>query len=134
MYYKKIFIPFLCVFISLTFLNAQVNIDSLKTALKNETGSSKADLLITLCWELKYSDQSQALAYCRNSIDLSKAIKYDKGEALAYYYLAAILDLQGNYAEGLEACAKAFALFKKLNDSLGLAKIFRTTRSSCEVG
>ncbi|MFT6020022.1 MAG: tetratricopeptide (TPR) repeat protein [Saprospiraceae bacterium] len=103
-------------------LFAQINLDSLHILLPISKGTDKVDLLNTIAWELKFSDQDRALKLCNESIDLSSATSYTQGEAQALYQLAAFNYLKGRYPASLDISKKSITLFENINNSLGLAK------------
>src|SRR5687768_7958875 len=101
MHISKAFL-ILCIsgFISCTVV-AQIKLtDSLERKLDKINGKEKVDVLNKLTYEFITQDNAKVMAYNQQALDLSKKIRYLKGEARAYTYRGVSEYLSGQLVEG----------------------------------
>ena len=99
-------------------LSGQIaNIDSLRQAL---TLSREDTNRVLICQELAYSFAikrlDSALIYADKGIELSKKLKFPKGEALCLLRQAIYYRLRGASAQGMQHALKALPIFEKQGD------------------
>lgn len=106
--------------------NAQKSeVDSLKNLLtKSQKDTNRVNLLNELGWQLKSENQTLASNYLNEALSLAHSIKYPKGEAEAYNYLAVIETIKANYDKAIEHYQKALTLRKQINDLKGIGSIY----------
>src|SRR6478752_2434406 len=73
--------------------------DSLEHALKKAEGNEKVDLLNQLTYEYITHDNKKVVEFGQQAIELSKQIKYTKGEARAYTYRGVYEYSSGQFPE-----------------------------------
>lgn len=59
--------------------------------------------------------------YLYQSLELSEALKYDKGKAMALALLGSIAEKESHFKEALSFQKESYDLFEKINDSVGMA-------------
>ncbi len=93
---------FLCITgsISCTVFAQIRSTDSLEQKLNKINGKEKVDVLNQLTYDLITHDNVKVIAYNQQALDLSKKIKYLKGEARAYTYRGVFEYLSGQLLEG----------------------------------
>ena len=91
-------------------------------AMKEDTNKVKA--LIMLVYELHQSDFSIAEKYSQQSIAMAKKIQWPKGEANAYYYLAANNLGQSNYAAAVQNTLWSLQIFQSIKDQRGISMCY----------
>ena len=100
-------------------------IDSLSIQLAFETQDSlKVETslkLIKSLYEIK--DYNRALKYIIESEKLSNSLNFTKGLAEITYYKSLIYTQNGDYINAMSGYSKSKAIFKELDDTLGVAKI-----------
>jgi len=117
------------IFIFLNFwLNSQnVNptvADSLTKLLKNEKpDSNKVIHLNTIAWEFHFSNLDSAVLYGSRALELATKLKWQKGIAKAYSYLAVFYKLKGNPAKALQYNLTALQAAKLIGNKNAIASI-----------
>lgn len=97
-------------------------VDSLLQELKiAKNDTNKVKLLNELCWELAYLKTEDAIQYGKNSISLSRKLKYPGGESTGHYYLSRIYLDYGDAKSALEQASQALEIDEKRNDSWAIA-------------
>ncbi|HKZ39149.1 MAG TPA: tetratricopeptide repeat protein [Chryseolinea sp.] len=93
---------FLCIsgFISCAVFAQVTPSDSLERNLDKINGKEKVDALNELTYKFITQDNAKVMAYNQQALDLSKKIRYLKGEARAYTYRGVFEYLSGQLAEG----------------------------------
>lgn len=95
-------------------------IDSLENLLKTaKEDTVKAKLLDDLGWEYNSVDVKKAERCGKELLELSKKIKYIKGEGTAYANLGAVCYLQNKYPEAIQYFQQAADIRKSINDRPG---------------
>jgi len=118
---KQLCALFLVIFAFNTWGNS---VDSLKKCVQQANGEKKVNLIFQLVDELNNISPGERAQYVNYALDISKKIKYKKGEIYSYNYLAAVrLDLN-KIEEAKAYLDKALTGFTMLNDSLGIAKVY----------
>jgi len=74
--------------------------DSLEEKLQKTKGKEKVDILNQLTYEFITIDNDKVVGYGKQALELSKKIKYLKGEARAYTYRGVSEYLSGQLPEG----------------------------------
>jgi signal transduction histidine kinase len=90
--------------------------DSLERKLSTVNGESKVDILNLLTYEFITHDSVKVENYNKQALDLSKSIKYIKGEAKAYTYRGVYEYLSGHLHEGHTDLNRGLALAIKAGD------------------
>ncbi len=100
-------------------------IDSLSIQLAYENQDSlKVDTSLKLIKSLyELNDYDKAIKYIILSEKLSTDLNYHKGIAEVAYYKALIYAQKNDYINAVSGYEKAKALFRQLNDALGIAKV-----------
>jgi signal transduction histidine kinase len=91
--------------------------DSLEQKLANVTGEPRVDILNLLTYEYITIDTKKVLAYNTEALDLSKSIRYLKGEARARTYLGVHEYLSGQLPEGHRDLNTGLHLAQRANDT-----------------
>ena len=101
MYTVRAFL-FFCItsFISCTAFAQIKSADSLEQKLDKVHGKEKVDVLNQLTYKFITHDNAKVIAYNQQALDLSREIKYLKGEARAYTYRGVFEYLSGQLTEG----------------------------------
>ena len=100
-------------------------LDSLKNALgKAPADSNKANILNELGKLTVFQDPVQAQKYAQEAEDLSKKIKFAKGEAAAYVLKAVVAHNNAKYVEAIELLRKALPIREKIGDKEGVANCY----------
>lgn len=97
---------------------AQSDVDSLKNLLaKTELAETlRVDVLNKLAWNLKHNTPLQSLKYAEEALELSRKIKYIKGEGEAYNELGINYAITGEYPKSLENFLKALPIWDSTGD------------------
>ena len=99
----------------------QSYIDSLKIDLASaKEDSNKVKTLNEVCLAYAWSTPDTGMAYAKESITLSKKLKYEYGEAWANGVMGYCLTTLGNYPLALDYLFKALAYFEKMNYKSGI--------------
>ena len=115
---------FLFLFLTINLSNLQgKNIDSLINQLSLLDGKEKIDLLTDLCWELKYSDQAEALNYGLEGLDLARTFSETEKEAELLKNIAVAHHLKSDYEHSKKYCNQALELFIEQKNTIGIASI-----------
>lgn len=94
------------------------SIDSLKKIVSvKENTIQKVDALNTLADKLINNDPISAFEYAYKALQLSKSLKYIKGEAKALNVLAVLDKNKGNYAKSLTQLQSALKLSESINNN-----------------
>ncbi|WP_181368987.1 tetratricopeptide repeat-containing sensor histidine kinase [Flavobacterium pallidum] len=95
--------------------------DSLKIALKKQTGQQKFHTLCYLSDEYSYSDLDQALSYGKQALAMAKKIKSDSCIAMAYNAIANTFQFRSELDSAVVYHRKSLQSRMKIRDSLGIA-------------
>lgn len=118
-------IVLLCFIISLAAFSQNEELDALRMELTlQESDSSKVETtfqIVKLLYNAK--DYDNALEQVKNTENLSKKVKHQKGFADIAYYKGLIFNKKGDYVNAFNEFNKARRLFNVLEDSLSLAKV-----------
>ncbi len=71
---------------------------------------------------LLIGNNSQARTHCKRALDLSRQLRYAKGEGLSLELMGQAEYLSGNLTQSLDLYAAAFSILRKENDNLALAQ------------
>ena len=94
-----------------------LNIDSLHQALQvSRKDTNRVLLLQEIVFNYAIRQLDSALIYAQKGIELSKKLKYAKGEALCLMRLAIYYRMTRASAQGLQYALKAVAIFEKQRD------------------
>ncbi len=121
---------FIRVFVTLTFsatisLSQNKAIDSMANILKTaKEDTNKANILYDLSWEYNAIDFQKAEEYAQRLIELSRKIKYKKGEGNGYASLGASRYFQSKYPDAINFYEKSLELRKSANDKTGTGGAF----------
>ena len=119
--------------LGLTYLalrNTSLALEKLTTslALLEQLKSSDAEMVDTLNdvanAYLLINNNSQARTHCQKALELSRSLKYAKGEGLSLELTGQVEYLSGNLTQSLELYAAAFVILKKEDERIGLAQAF----------
>lgn len=122
---------FAAIFIQLIFSPCHVNycanrIDSLLAQLEKSKGINKVDILNQLAEKSTTILLEDASKYAAQALDISKSIKYNKGQADAYITLAFYNSIKRNFDEALSYLKSADSTYKKQNSKRGHANVLLT--------
>jgi len=129
---KKIILFIFVFFVikNISFSQEQTLKDSLINLINlTKEPSQKVDLYNELAWELKYENFDEAFGYEQKAINISKKVKYSKGEALAFKNIGGMYYLKDDYANSFVYYDSSLVLYKELNDSVGISKVTRNMGS-----
>ncbi|MFK7772717.1 MAG: tetratricopeptide repeat protein [Saprospiraceae bacterium] len=113
---------FIFLTINLTNLHGK-NVDSLINQLDLLEGKEKIELLTELCWELKYTNQQEALTYGLEGLDLARFFSTKEKESALLKNIAVVYLLKSDFEQSRKYCHQALELFQKQNNSIGIADI-----------
>ena len=113
---------FIFLSINLTNLHGK-NVDSLINQLSLLDGTEKIDLLTELCWELKYTNQKEALTYGLKGLDLARTFSDKEKESELLKNIAVVYLIKSDFEQSKKYCHQAMKLFQKQNNSIGIANI-----------
>jgi signal transduction histidine kinase len=91
-------------------------------------GNNRIDALNKEAWELRTRDTERAIAMARHALYLSRKSDppYESGEANALSHVGICLWIKEDFREALEPTLKSVSLFRKLEDSRGIARACNT--------
>src|SRR6478672_8274532 len=96
---------------------AQLSIDSLQRALAvSKVDTNKVLILQELAYSYALGGSASAVNYANRGIQLSKELKYLKGEALCLKAIAVYYRLSGSSAQGMYYALKSLPLFEEQKD------------------
>ncbi len=102
-----------------------LNIDSLKTGLKNSSNDTLRVLILNqIAWELKFSDPDSAREYINESQLLSNTLSYEKGKGDGFNILGVVEYLQGNFSVAQKHFESSLTIRIKLGDVEGQSGIY----------
>lgn len=123
---KKIFILYSLLSFLMKVYAQNKTIDSLKQALSvAKEDTNKVWILDKLTQNYAWSFADTAVMYAQQELQLSQQLNFKRGEAFGMTGLTQALTTIGNYTNALNFGYKALALFKNLNDSLGISYAYR---------
>ncbi|MCL3780044.1 tetratricopeptide repeat protein [Prolixibacteraceae bacterium JC049] len=118
---KLLFVFYLLFSISISYSN----IDSLKRVVINQKPSiHKVDNLNQLSFSLYNRSPQESYQYACDAIDVSEGLTYETGTAQAYRNRAIAQHVQGKYSEALSDYKVSLEIYKQLNDSSGISRIY----------
>jgi two-component system, NarL family, sensor kinase len=125
---KKLIFSFLLSFLFVSlFAQNQEKIAALNIKLNNEkTDSNRVMLLNDLFVQYRDFDSAKAMEYANNAIDLSKKIKYSKGESLLLLNKGIFLNLNGENDLGEKLIKRSLDIRIKTNDYAGQGYCLRS--------
>lgn len=107
-------------------LNAQSQVDSLKTKLQNAEGKSRVSLLIKLGYFLSSENPNEAIKYLDEAIELSDEINSKWSKADAFFNKGVALWHLGEISQSDNYYEKAIPIYEQFHDSLSLIKVFNS--------
>ncbi len=118
-----------CILIMLTAVTvcAQRPLDSLYTRLENYStdDSAKVELLFQLCLqEFRSGHKENALPLIKEALAISEKIKFTKGVATSYNYLALYYQAVGDFDKVADNTMRMIEVYEKLNDQAGLTRAY----------
>jgi signal transduction histidine kinase len=90
--------------------------DSLELKLKSSTGTQKVDILNRLTYEFISVDNNKVVLYSNEALQLSKTLKYVKGEGIAYTYRGVYEYSSGKFPEAHTNLHQGLQLSKIVKD------------------
>lgn len=97
-------------------------IDSLKAALPKIQGEKRVEVLNSLAWEYRTSDQDKAIEYGLQALGLAEQIGFKEGMARALNNLGLVYRRRGNYPQALDYHLKALKISEEARDSVDIAQ------------
>lgn len=82
---------------------------------------SRIDSLNDLSRKYSFVNNSKALQYANEALELALQFDYEKGQAFAFRNLSSVYSAQNAFAESIEFINKALNIFEELNDQEGIA-------------
>ena len=110
--------------------NTNLALDKLTASLAilEQLKSGDAELVDTLNdvanAHLLISSNSQARTHCQKALELSRSLRYAKGEGLSLELMGQVEYASGNLTRSLELYTAALSILKKESDNAGLAQTF----------
>lgn len=89
---------------------------------QGDVSKEKANLMLRIVDELRVDDPRKSLTYCREVLNLSQQLDYQKGEAYALAYMGFAYYMLSKHKIALPPLLKARSILKIMNDSQGLAR------------
>jgi len=100
-----------------SFQSKASNLDSLSNYISSASeDTTKVEALIKLGKKLRNGQVDSATKIFEQALQLSKKIKWKKGEALAYGTLATCKSIQSDYPGAIEYYYNALAIHEELNN------------------
>ena len=94
-------------------------VDSLESVLKTlEEDTLKINTLLDLTYEFRRLDKEKSISYGNQALELSREIKYKKGEGKALYFLAITLNFSQQFKKSIFYSEQALEIFVLLNDEI----------------
>jgi tetratricopeptide (TPR) repeat protein len=97
-------------------------IADLEKKLPKVSGKEKVDTLNQISSAYIYKSADQCIQYGTRALKLAQQLRYPKGEADAYNYIAIGNTILGNPKKSLECFEKALEIFNQINDRQGVSK------------
>ncbi len=108
-----------------SFQSKASNLDSLSKYINSASeDTTKVEALIKLGKKLRNGQVDSATKIFKQALQLSKKIKWKKGEALAYGTLATCKSIQSDYPGAIEYYYNALAIHEALNNLDGVAVMY----------
>jgi len=108
-----------------SFQSKASNLDSLSKYISSASeDTTKIEALIKLGKKLRNGQVDSATTIFQQALQLSKKIKWRKGEALAYGTLATCKSIQSDYPGAIEYYYNALAIHEELNNLDGVAVMY----------
>ncbi len=108
-----------------SFQSKASNLDSLSNYISSASeDTTKVEALIKLGKKLRNGQVDSATKIFEQALQLSKKIKWKKGEALAYGTLATCKSIQSDYPGAIEYYYNALAIHEELNNLDGVAVMY----------
>ncbi|MCW8897511.1 MAG: tetratricopeptide repeat protein [Flavobacteriales bacterium] len=108
-----------------SFQSKASNLDSLSKYISSASeDTTKVEALIKLGKKLRNGQVDSATKIFEQALQLSKKIKWKKGEALAYGTLATCKSIQSDYPGAIEYYYNALAIHEELNNLDGVAVMY----------
>jgi len=108
-----------------SFQSKASNLDSLSKYISSASeDTAKVEALIKLGKKLRNGQVDSATTIFQQALQLSKKIKWRKGEALAYGTLATCKSIQSDYPGAIEYYYNALAIHEELNNLDGVAVMY----------
>jgi len=126
---RKALLSILIVLIISLRLSAQQQavIDSLESALsKTKEDSVKVRVMQEIWWEYLFSKPEAAKIYLQRGLDLSREIRFLRGEALILSSFGATSYHSGDYAKACEYSNEALIIYEKIKHKHGIANTLST--------
>jgi signal transduction histidine kinase len=121
----KNFLVFSIFIFALSILNASgQNINYLSKNDENIVYIDSIETLNTLSRDLTFIDSKKSMKYARSALRLSLVYNYKLGEAYAYLNIGSLYSLREIYTLGMDYIQKSQVIFKKQNDSKGMANCY----------
>ncbi len=121
---KCLYLSFLLIFCASSQFAQNANtVDSLENLLKVSTGLKRADILINLGWEIKYTNPDQSILHSQEALKLAQSSSYIKGIALSNRNLAATEIIKGNIKGALPFAEISLENIQKTKDFYQKGKI-----------
>ena len=105
-------------------LFAQSKTDSLIALLPQLSDSSRIHVLNTIALQLSFKDIAKSQQYAEQALEVSRTTNYKKGEAESLCTMCSILGQKGQYAQGLDLCQSAQAIYISSADKKGQADVY----------
>ncbi|MCT4664543.1 MAG: tetratricopeptide repeat protein [Flavobacteriales bacterium] len=124
---KKVLIITIALVISIKSVYAQNIEDKLLSQLSlAKVDTQKVNLMIDLFYYYTEIDYVKSQDFAEKTLDLSKSIGYEEGEAQGYFGLGLAYDHFGEYEKALEYYIKSLTIFDKLNDYRSSSSVYTT--------
>jgi diguanylate cyclase (GGDEF)-like protein len=87
-----------------------------------ELTAADVDQMLATAWEIRFNDSRQAHALCREALDQSERLGYEKGRATGLLYLSYCEFLLSDYPASQASSEQALELFAALGDAQSRAR------------
>lgn len=113
-------------FICLSGMVTGKNLDSLWNVYSNNNNpdTTRIYALNSYIWEIMFSNPDSAKTLSIKNLALSRKSKFQKGRALSYHSLGVSNFYTGQYYEALENYRTSLDIYRALNDTVGVARIY----------
>jgi tetratricopeptide (TPR) repeat protein len=102
-------------------ISSQTTVDSLKKLVSSlPDNEQKADALNELAWSILFNNPQEGELYINQALELSKALKYKKGQAQAFNELGALASTKGDSKAALNNYFLSLKLKEELKDERGI--------------
>lgn len=103
--------------------------DSLQDVLqKSRADTNKVGILVDLAMDLWSSDPEKTMHYAKKAMELSKQLRYLRGEARSYQVIGVYYWQKNDYTTALDNYSKSKQIFEQIKDKNGIA------RAICNMG